>query len=200
MVACWREALLAQKVLKGETKGYKHHPQLNRFRNGKNKGEQLKAIAYYLYFLYEEACNRGYRFNKSKIGIPIEELFPTNATTTIITTESEEESNYEEERKGRKSRITTSTSTSTNETVSSVSINSNTIPKITVNSKQVQYEFKWLLKKVKQRDENWYEKIKHVDRDNLEVHPLFEQIEGEIEEWEKIQSEDEEEDTDEEDE
>ncbi len=28
LVALWREALLAQKVLRGATRGYKHHPQL----------------------------------------------------------------------------------------------------------------------------------------------------------------------------
>jgi hypothetical protein len=33
LVALWREALLAQNVLLGNTKGYKKHPQLNRFKN-----------------------------------------------------------------------------------------------------------------------------------------------------------------------
>ena len=33
LIACWREGLLAQKVLLGETKGYKNHPQLDRFKN-----------------------------------------------------------------------------------------------------------------------------------------------------------------------
>ena len=32
LVALWREALLAQKVLLGKTKGYRHHPQLIRFQ------------------------------------------------------------------------------------------------------------------------------------------------------------------------
>ena len=32
LVALWREALLAQKVLQGQTTGYRHHPQLVRFR------------------------------------------------------------------------------------------------------------------------------------------------------------------------
>jgi hypothetical protein len=31
LVALWREGLLAQKVLAGLTKGYRHHPQLTRF-------------------------------------------------------------------------------------------------------------------------------------------------------------------------
>jgi hypothetical protein len=32
LVALWREALLARAVLRGETRGYRHHPQLIRFR------------------------------------------------------------------------------------------------------------------------------------------------------------------------
>ena len=33
LVALWREGLLARAVLKGETTGYKNHPQLDRFKN-----------------------------------------------------------------------------------------------------------------------------------------------------------------------
>ena len=32
LTACWREALLAQAVLAGRTRGYRAHPQLERFR------------------------------------------------------------------------------------------------------------------------------------------------------------------------
>ena len=32
LVAGWREGLLAQKVLRGLTTGYRNHPQLDRFR------------------------------------------------------------------------------------------------------------------------------------------------------------------------
>ena len=31
LVACWREALLAQQVLRGRTRGYRAHPQLASF-------------------------------------------------------------------------------------------------------------------------------------------------------------------------
>ena len=34
LVRLWREGLLARKVLQGATKGYQHHPQLQRFRAG----------------------------------------------------------------------------------------------------------------------------------------------------------------------
>ena len=36
LVALWREALLAQAVLKGQTRGYTNHPQLNRFKVAPN--------------------------------------------------------------------------------------------------------------------------------------------------------------------
>ena len=32
LVALWREALLAKQVLEGGTKGYRNHPQLDRFK------------------------------------------------------------------------------------------------------------------------------------------------------------------------
>ena len=32
LLAVWREALLAKKVLENKTKGYKNHPQLERFK------------------------------------------------------------------------------------------------------------------------------------------------------------------------
>jgi hypothetical protein len=65
LVALWRETLLAQKVLRGETKGYRHHPQLQRFRA---HPEPLAAIADYLRAVQREAERRGYHFDAGKIG------------------------------------------------------------------------------------------------------------------------------------
>lgn len=64
LTACWREGLLARKVLRGETKGYRNHPQLLRF---KSSSSPLKMIDLYLWYIYEEARKRGYHFDKSKI-------------------------------------------------------------------------------------------------------------------------------------
>jgi hypothetical protein len=64
LVALWREALLAQKVLAGGTKGYRHHPQLRRFRRADNPPG---AIAAYLREVAREAQRRGYQFNSDKI-------------------------------------------------------------------------------------------------------------------------------------
>lgn len=62
LVALWRETLLAKHVLNGKTRGYKHHPQLNRF-----KGIKIDSIDYYLSVIYNESLKRGYNFNKEKI-------------------------------------------------------------------------------------------------------------------------------------
>jgi len=64
LVALWREALLAQAVLRGTTKGYRHHPQLVRFRE---QSEPVGAIAEYLRGVHREATRRGYRFSAGKI-------------------------------------------------------------------------------------------------------------------------------------
>ncbi len=64
LVALWREALLAQAVLRGRTRGYKHHPQLARFRAC---GSPRAAINAYLLAVHEEARRRGYAFDRSKI-------------------------------------------------------------------------------------------------------------------------------------
>lgn len=63
IVALWRETLLAKNVLEGMTKGYRHHPQLERFSQAENP---LGCINFYLQSVYEEAVERGYRFNETK--------------------------------------------------------------------------------------------------------------------------------------
>ncbi|HNX99076.1 MAG TPA: pyrimidine dimer DNA glycosylase/endonuclease V, partial [Candidatus Aminicenantes bacterium] len=58
LVALWREALLARKVLTGRTRGYRHHPQLARFRA---TADPLGTIDRYLAGVLAEADRRGYR-------------------------------------------------------------------------------------------------------------------------------------------
>ena len=66
LLALWREALLAQKVLRGKTVGYRNHPQLERF---KGHARPKEAMAAYLLTLWKEARRRNYSFDKEKIGI-----------------------------------------------------------------------------------------------------------------------------------
>lgn len=65
LVALWREALLAKAVLRGETRGYTRHPQLERFRE---HPQPESAINFYLGVVHDEATQRGYAFNHSKVG------------------------------------------------------------------------------------------------------------------------------------
>ena len=126
LVALWWESLLAQKVLKGETKGYKNHPQLLRFRA---HPDPMGAISMYLKEVWEESKRRGYSFNAGKIG--------------------------------------------------KVSMTD----KIQVTRGQLEYEFEWLCFKLKGRCHQQYMEL--LSSKEIECHPLFEVIEGGIEEWEK---------------
>ncbi len=125
LVALWRESLLAKKVLEGNTKGYKHHPQLLRF---KTSPKPLHSINTYLQFIHEESLQRGYCFDRSKIQEPFcKERF-------------------------------------------------------SLTKGQLHYEFQHLLKKLKHRSPDFYDKIKNIKEPDC--HPLFYLIPGEVEPWE----------------
>ncbi len=128
LVALWRESLLAKKVLENETKGYKKHPQLERFKKHK---DPLVAINTYIYYVFLESKKRKFSFNEDKF------LF----TQKI---------------------------------------------KINITEKQLEYEFKHLLKKLKTRDPGRYTKL--FNNKNILPHPIFQTIPGEIENWENIKN------------
>lgn len=127
LVALWREALLAKAVLLNKTKGYKNHPQLQRFRLS---NQPIAAIEFYLQAVWLEANSRQYKFDQSKF------------------------------------------------------VEVKNIMQINVTDKQVAYEQKHLLKKLKVRDQKKYNEIK--DTEKWQVHPLFQTIPGEVEKWEKV--------------
>ena len=126
LVALWREGLLAQSVLLGNTKGYKNHPQLQRF---KNSGDPLGAIAFYLAALCDEADKRGYKFNKNKIV---------------------------------------------------ANRNKSTLP---VTRGQIEYEFKHLAVKLIKRHQESFKQLNTARK--IKIHPLFKEIEGDKEDWER---------------
>ncbi|GAA2171839.1 pyrimidine dimer DNA glycosylase/endonuclease V [Agrococcus versicolor] len=78
LVAGWREALLAQAVLAGATRGYLAHPQLERFRADP---DPLAVIGAYLVHLADEADARGYRFDASRIRMPVRDAERLAVTT-----------------------------------------------------------------------------------------------------------------------
>lgn len=127
LVALWREALLAKKVLQNKTKGYKNHPQLERF---KKQSSPITFIDTYLKTIYDEAKKRNFNFDKSKMGNKFENK------------------------------------------------------KISVTSGQIEYEFKHLLQKLKERDTVKFNKYKYINK--IEVNPLVQRIPGNIEDWEKL--------------
>ncbi len=75
-VGLWREALLAQRVVHGETKAYLHHPQMRRFQE---QPDPQAAISAYLEAIYIESLNRGYHFNHGRIQ-PAGLVFPIPVT------------------------------------------------------------------------------------------------------------------------
>lgn len=79
LVALWREGLLARAVLRGKTKGYRNHPQLERFRA---HPAPISAINHYLKAVADEADQRGYRFDRSRLG-------PVRDRSTLQVTDSQ---------------------------------------------------------------------------------------------------------------
>lgn len=79
LVALWREALVARSVLRGQTRGYRHHPQLARFRAHPLPRYAINA---YLAAIHAEASSRGYSFDSGKFG-------PVRSIRTISTTSAQ---------------------------------------------------------------------------------------------------------------
>lgn len=125
LVALWRETLLAKNVLEGKTRGYKNHPQLNRF---KAAASPLHCINQYLAGVHNEATKRGYRFNREKID--------WDFTPCVL-------------------EVTTG---------------------------QIEFEKQHLLNKLAKRSPEDFHILQKISK--WETHPLFIQVEGEIEKWE----------------
>ena len=80
LVALWREGLLARAVLRGNTRGYKHHPQLDRFTA---HAQPRLAINAYLAGVHAEAEARGYSFDRTKIG-PVKVVEPPKSKKDAV--------------------------------------------------------------------------------------------------------------------
>jgi hypothetical protein len=56
--------------------------------------------------------------------------------------------------------------------------------RIPVTKGQVDYEFKHLLEKIRERDPDLYKHLEMIDK--VKLNPLFKEICGTVEEWERI--------------
>jgi hypothetical protein len=117
---------LAQKVLYGETEGYRNHPQLIRF---KKHPVPEQAMASYLREIWRESKRRGYRFNDQKIRAQ------------------------------------------------------DTHEKISVPRAQLKHEFALLRARLQNRSPDQYQKLLSIQE--IETHPIFELVEGTVEDWER---------------
>ncbi|MBF1669847.1 MAG: pyrimidine dimer DNA glycosylase [Rothia mucilaginosa] len=163
LVACWRETLLAQKVLRGLTRGYTNHPQLIRFRA---HPQPLEAVTAYLSRLADEADARGYSFNRALIGAGEDDAGENNAGKN---------------------------GTSNNGTGKNCADKAEdpyaSVARIPVPLGQLEYELAFLQHKVAGRDPEWVHRLSErlAARGELAAcaHPLFEVVPGAIEPWEK---------------
>ena len=64
LIALWSEGLLGLAVLQGKTKGYKNHPQLDRFKAQENP---VYSLTHYLEFVAREMQRRGYKPSMDKL-------------------------------------------------------------------------------------------------------------------------------------
>jgi hypothetical protein len=127
LIALWREALLARQVLHGKTIGYRHHPQLERFRACR---APRAAIDVYLGGIHAESLARGYRFDRAKFS-------KTSLARRIAVTEG-----------------------------------------------QLEYEWEWLMTKLRGRNPSLYRRHRKVASPQL--HPLFRMKAGAVAPWEKV--------------
>lgn len=163
LVACWRETLLTQKVLRGLTRGYTNHPQLIRFRA---HPQPLEAVATYLSGLADEADARGYSFNRALIGAGEDDAGENSAGKN---------------------------GTSNNGTGKNCADKAEdpyaSVARIPVPLGQLEYELAFLQHKVAGRDPEWEHRLSErlAARGTLAAcaHPLFEVVPGAIEPWEK---------------
>ncbi|MFW7407434.1 MAG: pyrimidine dimer DNA glycosylase/endonuclease V [Rothia mucilaginosa] len=163
LVACWRETLLAQKVLRGLTCGYTNHPQLIRFRA---HPQPLEAVAAYLSGLADEADARGYSFNRALIGAGENEAGENSAGKNGTSKNGTDKNGADKSGNPHAS-----------------------VAHIPVPLGQLEYELAFLQHKVAGRDPEWEHRLSErlAARGELAAcaHPLFEVVPGAIEPWEK---------------
>jgi hypothetical protein len=83
LLGLWREALLAQQVLHGETEGYKNHSHMQRFY-ALDKEDAMQYMSDYLFYIWQEGKLRGYKLNVNQIKDPRNEEPITTTPTKLF--------------------------------------------------------------------------------------------------------------------
>ncbi|PZR52242.1 pyrimidine dimer DNA glycosylase [Xylanimonas oleitrophica] len=156
LTACWREALLAQAVLAERTRGYRHHPQLERFRE---QPDPLASVGAYLAGVADEAGRRGYRFDRSRIGRPPGGWGQTGAP-------------------GDPSRDPTGTQ------AREVTGHAPGVPRIPVTDGQLDLEWRVLTDRMRRRSPGHAARVV-AETQQPRPHPLFTVVPGPVASWER---------------
>jgi len=70
LVATWCEGLSALNILRNEPIGSKRYPQLQKFKDSQYG---VDYMILYLWFIYKESETRGYKFDKTRLGISVDD-------------------------------------------------------------------------------------------------------------------------------
>lgn len=175
LVACWREALLAQAVLAGRTKGYTRHPQLERFRD---TPEPLAAIGAYLAAIAEEATRRGYHFDATRILEP-----PVTAGDPPEHIPSQHGAVPSSQHGAVPSTPPSPTPTPTPTPVPTPASGGH--PCLDVTTGQLALERRHLLAKLRRRSPSDVARLERVEADRVDPHPMFRVVEGGVAAWER---------------
>lgn len=175
LVALWRESLLAKHVILGLTKGYKNHPQLDRFYAHETPQMTISA---YLDEIWREATVRGYKFDRTKVGLD-----------SVLSGDFGESLNLSKDTFGKESLLSFNESEfDGRHKVKTPSKNKEMylgkISKIDVTNTQVEYEFDFLQTKLKVRDMAKFQQNLAIRKPK--AMSLFRVVLGEIEPWERV--------------
>lgn len=172
LVAAWREALLAQKILVGATHGYRQHPQLIRFRA---QEQPRAAVSAYLRGIHREATSRGYTFDVEKIV-----RGPLLAGESELTQPGPDWIG---------SRPASGDPARTDGSATARADSSSTVGTIPVTRGQLEYEAELLVFKLRMRAPQLVEPLEDdLRHSRLRNHPLFGTVPGGIEPWEKVRN------------
>ena len=177
LTGCWRESLLAQAVLAGRTRGYRSHPQLERFRA---QADPLVSVGAYLEALAEEASTRGYRFDRSRIDRRPAGSVGDGADDVGAAADGDGHDADVPRIKDGAASGEAAHGASAGAVVSRVEV-----PRIPVTSGQLDLEWRHLLHKLEERSPELWERANALEGPT--AHPLFEVVPGPVESWERAE-------------